>query len=130
MSQMKDYESKVKNMTEDLSTYFTTSEDVISGMLDNASDADIDRDIRLFNRINKYLKTKNCIIYIDTEGEYNPDYYDDIVTKGDISKYFNDYHIPNVDFVAESLNGNTYLYFKDEMDAQEYIDYINKYNNE
>lgn len=117
--------------------YYLTADDVIANSIDNMSDEDIDRDLRLFKRIAQRLGIRNYndLIVVPGEEDYNPEYYAQPLGIFSANLYKNDdsikvWSFDGVDFVAEELNGTLYLYFRDENTASKYKDMIDKFNND
>ena len=104
-------------------------DDVLASMMDNATDAEIDADIKLFDRIKRILDTDTAVMVI-IDDYYNPDYInldDGIIEDSTVEKFGDFITLTNGDkMVKEQKNGNTFLYFKDEDSAKSYIDSIDK----
>jgi len=97
--------------------YITTVDDMLSGMIGNMYDDELDDELKLFSRYARQLKVKDyskLIVLIDSTGEF----YD--VT----------YHceperictVVDTPFVYDERNGNTFFYFKTESDCYDFID--------
>ena len=110
--------------------------DIIEGMVDNMSDDDIDKDLRLFKRIAQKLQVRNMddvVVVIDPDGEFDPQYYVTEVGQkvGPIYKNNNDiveYEIFGVHMIAENHSGQMFLYFRDSSSAKKYMEAIEKLN--
>lgn len=104
-------------------------DDVLASMMDNATDAEIDSDIKLFDRIKRILDSDTVVMVI-IDDYYNPDYInldDGIIEDSTVEKFGDVITLTNGDkMVKEQKNGNTFLYFKDEDSAKSYIDSIDK----
>ena len=104
-------------------------DDVLASMMDNATDDEIDADIKLFDRIKRILDTDTAVMVV-IDDYYNPDYIsldDGIIEDSTVEKFGDVITLTNGDkMVKEQKNGNTFLYFKDEDSAKSYIDSIDK----
>ena len=104
-------------------------DDVLASMLDNATDAEIDSDIKLFDKIKRILDSDTVVMVI-IDDYYNPDYInldDGIIEDSTVEKFGDVITLTNGDkMIKEQKNGNTFLYFKDEDSAKSYIDSIDK----
>ena len=104
-------------------------DDVLASMMDNATDAEIDSDIKLFDRIKRILDSDTVVMVI-IDDYYNPDYIsldDGIIADSTVEKFGDVITLTNGDkMIKEQKNGNTFLYFKDEDSAKSYIDSIDK----
>lgn len=104
-------------------------DDVLASMMDNATDDEIDADIKLFDRIKRILDTDTAVMVV-IDDYYNPDYIsldDGIIADATVEKFGDVITLTNGDkMVKEQKNGNTFLYFKDEDSAKSYIDSIDK----
>lgn len=104
-------------------------DDVLASMMDNATDAEIDSDIKLFDRIKRILDSDSVVMVI-IDDYYNPDYIsldDGIIEDSTVEKFGDVITLTNGDkMIKEQKNGNTFLYFKDEDSAKSYIDSIDK----
>lgn len=104
-------------------------DDVLASMMDNATDAEIDSDIKLFDRIKRILDTDTAVMVV-IDDYYNPDYIsldDGIIADVTVEKFGDVITLTNGDkMIKEQKNGNTFLYFKDEDSAKSYIDSIDK----
>ena len=108
---------------------FTTYEDVMQGMIDNASNEQIDADIRMFNKVAKNLGLKrpeDIVVYVDGEGMYDPVYYADSATK--IDRIIAKFNVGPIECISENRNGNVWIYFANREDAQLYINFVNSEN--
>lgn len=117
--------------------YYLTAEDILASGMDNMSDEDIDRDLKLFKRVAQKLgvRSYNDLIVVPGEDDYNPDYYAQSLGISSTNLYKNNdsikvWSVDGIDFVAEELNGTLYLYFKDETTASKYKDMVDKFNND
>ena len=101
----------------------TTTSDILSNFIDNADDKTIDRDLALFEKINKELGVKNAVALVTDD--YDPAWFDNCFKtplatrlKG-VEKYMmRDYPIA---LIHERRNGLNYLYFTDGDNANTYI---------
>lgn len=104
-------------------------DDVLASMMDNATDDEIDADIKLFDRIKRILDSDSVVMVV-IDDYYNPDYIsldDGIIADSTVEKFGDVITLTNGDkMVKEQKNGNTFLYFKDEDSAKSYIDSIDK----
>ena len=104
-------------------------DDVLASMMDNATDDEIDADIKLFDRIKRILDSDSVVMVISDDYD-NPDYIsldDGIIEDSTVEKFGDVITLTNGDkMVKEQKNGNTFLYFKDEDSAKSYIDSIDK----
>lgn len=104
-------------------------DDVLASMMDNATDAEIDSDIKLFDRIKRILDTDTAVMVV-IDDYYNPDYIsldDGIIADSTVEKFGDVITLTKGDkMIKEQKNGNTFLYFKDEDSAKSYIDSIDK----
>lgn len=127
-------------LAEDLITDadFITVGDLISGLEGNMSDEDIDSDLRLFNKIARELKVKNAddvILVVDESGEYDPENYlteNNNQFLGNITKdeTVRIYMIDNIKMIAENKGGGVFLYFVDDQNAANYVNYIKTLSND
>ena len=122
-------ELSIQEVTESLKEEFTNYEDVMQGMMDNASNEQIDADIRMFNKVAKNLGLKrpeDIVMYVDSEGMYDPVYYADSSTK--IDRIIAKFNCGPVECISENRNGNVWIYFANREDAQLYINFVNSEN--
>lgn len=123
------YVDAFKPMKEKLDEEFLSYEDVMQGMMDNASNETIDADIRLFNKVASTLglrRPEDIVIYVDGEGMYDPVYYADSSTK--INKIVSQFNCGPITCLSERRNGNTWIYFNNKEDADQYIRFVNAEN--
>lgn len=121
--------AKNEGMKDSLKEEFLHYEDVVEGMMNNASEEQIDADLRLFNKIAQNLglkKPEDIVIYVDEEGLYNPVYYAESSTK--INAIITKFEIGPISLIAEIRNGNVWCYFATEDDANSYIRFVNDEN--
>ena len=119
----------IREVTESLKEDFLSYEDVMQGMMDNSSNETIDADIRLFNKIASTLglrRPEDIVIYVDSEGMYDPVYYADSSTK--INKIVSQFICGPITCLSERRNGNTWIYFNNKEDADQYIRFVNAEN--
>lgn len=104
-------------------------DDVLASMMDNATDDEIDADIKLFDRIKRILDTDTAVMVV-IDDYYNPDYInldDGIITDVTAEKFGDVITLTNGDkMIKEQKNGRTFLYFKDEASAKSYLGSIEK----
>ena len=123
------YVDAFKPVKEKLDEEFLSYEDVMQGMMDNASNETIDADIRLFNKVASTLglrRPEDIVIYVDSEGMYDPVYYADSSTK--INKIVSHFTCGPINCLSERRNGNTWIYFNNKEDAVQYIRFVNAEN--
>lgn len=123
------YVDAFKPVKEKLDEEFLSYEDVMQGMMDNASNETIDADIRLFNKVASTLglrRPEDIVIYVDSEGMYDPVYYADSSTK--INKIVSQFNCGPITCLSERRNGNTWIYFNNKEDADQYIRFVNAEN--
>lgn len=119
----------IREVTESLKEEFLSYEDVMQGMMDNSSNETIDADIRLFNKVASTLglrRPEDIVIYVDGEGMYDPVYYADSSTK--INKIVSQFTCGPITCLSERRNGNTWIYFNNKEDADQYIRFVNAEN--
>lgn len=104
-------------------------DDVVASMMDNATDDEIDADIKLFDRIKRILDTDTAVMVV-IDDYYNPDYINldgGIIADVKAEKFGDVITLNNGDkMIKEQKNGNTFLYFKDADSAKNYIDSIDR----
>lgn len=102
-------------------------EDIIEGSVNNMDDEDFDRDIKFYNRVSRLLKSsinKIWVIIADYEDDFLS-WIDDAEEVRKINDNAKLYKLENdLLVVRELMNGNIYLYFKDEDDADKYKSYM------
>lgn len=103
-------------------------EDIISGLMDNVSQDQLDKEIRLFKKIATLLDLEDYSnLYVVVTDEYDPSYFDDgiliALKDGDLKSH------SLLNCVSEKLNGLIYIYFKSEEDAKKFISHAHKYLN-
>ena len=102
-------------------------EDIIEGSVNNMDDEDFDRDIKFYNRVSRLLKSsinKIWVIIADYEDDFLS-WIDDAEEVRKINDNAKLYKLENgLLVVRELMNGNIYLYFKDENDADKYKSYM------
>lgn len=108
-----------------------TIEDLIEGLSGNATEEEIDRQFKLFRKIGKLLEVPNydkVVVAVD-DGEYDPQY---IFSDGLLIPNFGSEvtHYPEAKMVAEKLNGQIFLYFRNEEDCKNYYQLANKFLND
>jgi len=90
-------------------------------------DEDFDRDIKFYNRVSRLLKSsinKIWVIIADYEDDFLS-WIDDAEEVRKINDNAKLYKLENgLLVVRELMNGNIYLYFKDENDADKYKSYM------
>lgn len=86
--------------------------DIIEGEINNMSDEEIDRDIRRFERINKKLGVKDAICI--TNGEIINNNFEEIENLKFAKMYRVDFNGKEIQFIEETLNGQTYIYVNEE----------------
>ena len=112
------------SMTESLDSYkIEMMSDIVSGVIDNMRDIDIDKNLKLVKHINKELNCKNPAVLISDD--YDPAWVDfcyklNLVTKAKgIEKYI--MQDKPIMLIHERRNGLNYLYFANEQNAEEYV---------
>lgn len=123
------YVDAFKPMKEKLNEEFLSYEDVMQGMMDNASNEQIDGDIRMFNKVAKNLGLKrpeDIVIYVDGEGMYDPGFYADSGSR--LDKVLSKFTCGPIECIAERKNGNVWIYFATQEDADRYIRFVNTEN--
>ena len=110
--------------TRDHSNDFTTYEDVLAGMQDNASNEVIDATIRTFNKIGSTYKIdpKDVVIFVDSEWEYDPVYFAD--SSVSINRNLSKFNVADIEIIKEMINHNIWLYFKNQEDANSYLAFV------
>ena len=105
---------------------FIYGQDVLSGEIGNASEDELDSDIKKLRKIARILKTNadDLVCYVDPELVNDPIYLDDanISTQKDLAICT----VNGITVVSEMLNGNLWLYFDSEDAGNQYLDYVNK----
>lgn len=103
--------------------YVTNVGDMLSGYIDNMSDEDIDKDLKLFTKFAKALGVKNydrMVVLIDDQGQF-------YITE------LNSVNLDTVPYMKDTQNGIDYYFFKSEDDCRKFIedcnDAIYKYEN-
>ena len=120
---------KKEESKSELEEDFMRYDDVMQGMMDNASDEEIDSDLRLFKKVAKNLGLKrpeDVVMYVDSEGMYDPTYYAEAATKIDLKLI--KCEVGPITLIRESRNGNIWIYFSTKEDADKYIRFVNKEN--
>lgn len=110
---------------------FVSLEDTLEGMLGNAEDDTIDRDVKKFEEIAKDLGLsdyKDVVAFVDADLEYDPTYIDEAKVTHDGSKIT--YEVNDIKFIGEMNNGNLWMYFKSEADGCAYLEFAKSYFNE
>lgn len=102
--------------------------EVISGLVDNVSEEQLDREIRLFKKIATLLDVQDySTLFVVVTDDYDPSYFDDgiliALKDGDLKSH------TSLNCVSEKLNGLTYIYFRTEEDAKRFISHAYKYLN-
>ena len=109
-----------------------TIQDMLSAEIDNVSDESLDADIKLYEFIADKLGVKNYDnLYVTVDdGNYNPEW---VLTDGLMVPYL-DYKLfmyPSAKMIAEmNPNGNIFMYFVTEEDAQKYFELADKFLND
>lgn len=105
---------------------FIFGQDVLSGEIGNASEDEIDSDIKKLRKIARILRTNadDLVCYVDPELVNDPIYLDDanISTQKDLAICT----VNGITVVSEILNGNLWLYFDSEDAGNQYLDYVKK----
>lgn len=121
-----------KIMNEALDLDIMTVQDMLSAEIDNVSEENLDADIKLYKFIASKLGVKdydNLYVTVD-DGNYNPEW---ILTDGLMLPYL-DYKLfmyPSSKMIAEmNPNGNIFMYFVTEEDAQKYFELADKFLND
>ncbi len=92
-------------------------DEVTEGMMDNADDETIDNFLAVANKVAKLLKTKvDNLFIIPNADAYEVSEGTPIPTKRITSKLFD-----NGTYILEKVNGDYWLYFKSEKDAEDFI---------
>lgn len=112
----------------------TQLDELLDGLTGNLSDKELDKSIRIFNKISKLLgKKKFSEIFVlrsDRGGVYDPttEYeHAEGVSKGEQigSGLIAQYDAP-IKLVREPFSSYVYIYFASEEDAKKYVDFIDK----
>lgn len=105
---------------------FIYGQEVLSGMIDNASEDEIDSDVKKLRKIARILKTNvdDLVCYVDPELVNDPIYLDDanLSTQGNLAICT----VDGINVVSEMINGNLWLYFDSEDAGNQYLDYVQK----
>lgn len=106
---------------------FVYGSDVIDGLNGNMDNDNIDRELRLLNRIARKLGLKRAddiVAYVDVELMYDPTYFDGVkhTTSGQLSEY----EVNGINFLGQMVNGNLWLYFRNETDGEAYLRYASE----
>lgn len=105
---------------------FIYGQDVLSSEIGNASEDELDSDIKKLRKIARILKTNadDLVCYVDPELVNDPIYLDDanISTQKDLAICT----VNGITVVSEMLNGNLWLYFDSEDAGNQYLDYVKK----
>lgn len=103
--------------------YVTDVGDMLSGYIDNMSDEEIDRDLKLFTKFAKALGVKNyddMVVLVDGDGQF---YITDI----------NEVTLDTVPYMKDTQNGIDFYFFQNEDACRQFIgdcnDAIYKYEN-
>lgn len=104
-------------------------DDLVSGMIGNVPDEDLDKDLKLFRKIARLLGLKredDLIAYHDEDGLYNPENFknDGVHQIKDGIKMYNIFGL-NVVYESRYMS---FLYFKDEEEAEYYLECCEKEN--
>jgi len=86
--------------------------DIIEGEINNMPDEEIDRDIKRFEKINKKLGVKDAICI--TNGEIRNNEFEEIENLKFAKMYRVKFNEKEIQFIAETLNGQTYIYVNEE----------------
>lgn len=117
----------------------TTVEDILEGGINNMSDEQWDEDISTFRFVARNLPNKpkvvNVVVLV-AGSEYDPKENFESIGGKWVKKEFGANHgnltwysIPSegLEFIAESKDGNVYVYFSDYDDAQRYVEYLDSF---
>lgn len=111
-----------------------TVEEMMSGFVDNMSDDQIDREIKLFKRYASILGTKayEKLVVLNVEDNYlfhpdSVDLYGETVEVGNRNVSARYYEEANMIFEINKIAGSEMLFFKDIQSAN---DYLSKYDSE
>ena len=107
-------------MVTEMSSYTRTIGEILEGEINNMSDAEIDRDLKLFAKIGRLFKMKHyddiiCLISDDYDPKWIESETNDFENLGK-----NVYVVFGITMYREELNGNIYLYFKNEDECEKY----------
>lgn len=127
VQQLESYKRPIRESIEYDDSNFIEYDELLSGFIGNMDDDEIDGQIKLFNKVQKTLglsSQDNLVIYMDRQDMFVPSWQFDsigeIKQKGYSGKA-NLYEIDGIKVVAETVNGNNWLYFKSMEDAQAYF---------
>lgn len=129
-------------MNEEYDVYnVTTLEDVIDGMIDNASEESIDKTIKLYNKIMRFFGKKangdhydEIFVCIDSDWTYDPESYVDVEAfdmekKPSPIKDIRLYQFGLNNLLVEEFNGHIFIYTDSENTLYDYLRMVDDYNN-
>lgn len=129
-------------MNEEYGVYsVTTLEDVIDGMIDNASEESIDKTLKLYNKIMRFFGKKTngdhydeVSVYVDGDWTYDPESYVnvkafDMEKKPSPIKDIRLYQFDLTYLLVEEFNGNIFIYTDSENTLYDYLRMVDDYNN-
>lgn len=129
-------------MNEEYNVYnVTTLEDVIDGMIDNASEESIDKTLKLYNKIMRFFGKKangdhydEVSVYVDSDWTYDPESYVDVEAfdmekKPSPIKDIRLYQFGLTYLLVEEFNDNIFIYTDSEDTLYDYLRIVDDYNN-
>lgn len=105
-----------------------TGADVIDGISGNMTNKEFDRTLKTLSHIARKLKVKRAddvICYVDNEWIYDPTLVNNEHWQVPMEVTF--YTVNGIDLATEIVNGNLWLYFNNEKDCRDYLEYIDNY---
>lgn len=118
-----DFESEANMMT---------VEDMLAGMMDNVSDAQLDAEITRFRKYARLLGMKSSdydklVCLVDDELDPVAVFDGARNISADVKADYKVNFYPEHDLIVEYANGNVYMFFKDETSCKEYYDMADKF---
>ena len=124
-----DLKEVFERLEEDFETSanYMTVQDMLAGLVDNVSDAQIDDEIKRFRKFARTLGVKNYDeMIVLVSDEFDPafifDNYEDMSTKNEKVRYFTDENM-----ICEYANGNYYIYFATEDVCKKFYDLAERF---
>ncbi len=113
----------------------TQLDELLDGLTGNLSDKELDKSIRIFNKISKLLSKERFseifVLRTDRGGIYDPTTeYENIKEVSDGEQIagglLTQYTVP-IKFIREPFSSYIFVYFVSEEDAKKYVDFIDKH---
>lgn len=109
-----------------------TVEDMLAGMIDNVSEAQLDAEITRFRKYARLLGMKSndydkLVCLVDDELDPVAVFDGARNISADVKADYKVNFYPEHDLIVEYANGNVYMFFKDEQSCKEYYDMADKF---